>query len=87
MGRRPWELTERDREVLLEDEHVLLRWLSAFDYPMSKEDMHNRLPRWPGRSLDALLKKGSSKESNVSMTEKLMGSPKDSVRPRVAETW
>jgi hypothetical protein len=57
MGQRsPWQLTEREKEILLKDEHRMLRWLSHFDYPMSKEDMHNRLPRWPGRTLESLLK-------------------------------
>ena len=56
--RRSWDLTERDKEVLLEDEHRLLRWLCIFDYPMSGQNMSNRLPRWPGRTLRVLLEKG-----------------------------
>ena len=62
MGRRSWELTERDREILLEDEHVLLRWLSIFNYAITATDMRSQLPRWPGRSLDALLEKGLVKK-------------------------
>lgn len=58
MSRRPWDLTARDEEVLLEDEHRMLRWLCAFDYPMTGKDMANRLPRWPGRTLEALLGQG-----------------------------
>ena len=58
MGQRSWELTDRDREVLLKDEHALLRWITMFNYAMTATDMRNRLPRWPGRSLNALLEKG-----------------------------
>lgn len=56
--RKPWELTERDKEALLRDERVMLRWLCGFSYPMSGKDMSNRIPHWPGCTLDALLEKG-----------------------------
>jgi hypothetical protein len=46
----------RPRDLM--DERRMLRWLCTFDYPMGSKDMRNRFPRWPGRTLDALLKDG-----------------------------